>query len=354
MRLPRIRLQTLQTALGWAVVVVMLLAAGSALRGCWNQHDRPGGHGDISFSIAPGGDELVFNADGEGGRDLYRLDLKTRRVTRIAATPEYEVDPCVSPDGKSVVYVAGRPGDRADHLFLRSLDGATVKQLTAADANDSAPAFSPDGSLIVFARDTTYNWGGKASNWDWGGVVCVIRADGTGLRVLTKGDRVATGPHFSPDGKTVLFWGEGGVGTVAAAGSGPPKPLSGVDPAARDVVYSPDGRSIAFSAVTGRGYAPDQRIFVARADGTHWRALAHPGDEEVAHPGGGATHPAFTPDGKRVLFFLESWPEGGFGHPKQSLWEIDEAGNPQQLADYGLFDDPLHWGPGSSVPAGGR
>ena len=48
------------------------------------------------------------------------------------------------------------------------------------------------------------------------------------------------------------------------------------------------------------------------------------------------------------------WPDGPTGHTKQSLWEIDEAGNPQQLADYGLFDDPLHWGPGVSGQAGGR
>ncbi len=38
-------------------------------------------------------------------------------------------------DGKSVVYSAGKPGDRADHIFVRSLDGDTVKQLTAEDAN---------------------------------------------------------------------------------------------------------------------------------------------------------------------------------------------------------------------------
>ena len=67
----------------------------------------------------------------------------------------------------------------------RSLDGETVKQLTAEDANDAAPAFSSDGSLIVFTRDKTYNWGGLASNWDEGGVLCVMNADGTGLRQIT-------------------------------------------------------------------------------------------------------------------------------------------------------------------------
>jgi dipeptidyl aminopeptidase/acylaminoacyl peptidase len=127
-----------------ACLVVWILLV---LRGCMNEHYRPHGHGNISFGISSRGNTLVFNAVGLGERDLYLLDLETHRVTRIAPTPDYEVDPEFSPDGKSVVYAAGKPGDRADHIFLRSLDGQMVKQLTADDANDASPAFSPDGSL---------------------------------------------------------------------------------------------------------------------------------------------------------------------------------------------------------------
>ncbi len=61
---------------------------------------------------------------------------------------------------------------------------------------------------------------------------------------------------------------------------------------------SPDGRSIAFSS--GR-FAPDCRIFTARADGTGVRKIAYPRDGLTADPGGGCFRPAFTPDGKRIL-----------------------------------------------------
>jgi Tol biopolymer transport system component len=326
-----------------------LLALAMMLQGCMNGHDRPHGHGDMGFGIAPRGDALVFNAVGEGGRDLYLLDLKTLQVTRIAATPDYEVDPAFSPDGRSVVYAAGKPGDRADHLFLRSLDGKTVRQLTAEDANDASPAFSPDGSFIVFTRDKTYNWGGLASNWDAGGVLCLVRADGAGLRQLTDDGSLAIDPHFSPDGKAILFWGDDGLNTVAVDGSQPPRQLGGLD--GREAVYSPDGRSVAFS--TGR-YAPDHRIFTARADGTGLRQLAHPGEGRPASPGEGCFRPAFTPDGKRILFFLESWPDGPTGAPKESLWEADiEGGHSREIAGYGLFDDPLNWKPGLPIPTEG-
>jgi Tol biopolymer transport system component len=146
-----------------ALFGVLLIAL--LVRGCMNEHSRPGGHGDVTFRIAPKGDKLVFNAVGDGGRDLYLLDLKTLNVKAIATTPDYELDPSFSPDGTSVVYAADKPGERADHIYVRMLDGTQAKQLTTEDANDASPEFSPDGSQIVFARDKTYNWGGLAANW---------------------------------------------------------------------------------------------------------------------------------------------------------------------------------------------
>ncbi len=332
-------------AVGAVLVVCVLIAFTRMIWNSRNAHDRPGGHGDVSFAVSPGGDAVVFNAVGDGGRDLYLLDLKTLRTRRIAATPDYEVDPEFAPDGKSVVYAAGKPGDRADHIFLRSLDGKTVKQLTAEDRNDESPAFSPDGSLIAFSRCKTYNWGGLASHWG-AGVLCVIRADGTGFRQITADESFEVDPHFSPDGRTILFWYVNRLYTVPADGSQPPSPLG--DLRGRDAVYSPDGTSIAFS--NGR-YAPDCRIFVANADGTNIRKLAYPGDAQPALRGDGCFAPAFAPDGKSVFFFFDTWPDGPTGVLKQRLWEVDiERGNPHEIAGYTLFDDPLDWRSAPPVP----
>src|SRR5271165_3219360 len=205
----------------------LLTAVVLPLRGCGNKHRRPHGHVDVGFDVSPRGDTIVFNAVGEGGRDLYLLDMSTFRTARIAKTPEYEVDPKFSPNGREIVYAAGRPGDRADHIFVRSIDGLTVRQLTTDDANDEKPTFSRDGSLIAFTRAKTYSWGGLADNWA-GGVICVIGADGTGFREVTKDESVSMDPHFSADGKTILFCSIDGIKTVATIGSQPPTPISGL------------------------------------------------------------------------------------------------------------------------------
>jgi Tol biopolymer transport system component len=321
------------------VGLFFVLAFAVFIRGCMNEHSRPGGHGDVTFRISPQGDRLAFNAIGDGGRDIYVLDLGTLAVKAIATTPDYEVDPSFSPDGKSVVYAAGKPGDRADHLFVRSLARNDVKQLTAEDANDSSPEFSPDGSQIVFTRDLTYNWGGLAANWGGDEVVCVVNADGSGFRQVTKRDYFAYNPHYSADGKTILFTGSEGLYTIPADGSQAPTWLNSRP--AHDAVYSPDGQTIAL--VLGQ-FASDQEIYLCRSDGLGVKQLTRIGKRQRSSEGAGCTRPAFTPDGKRILFFLELWPDGLTGHAKENLWEIAIDGSaPRKIANYSLFDDPLHW-----------
>jgi Tol biopolymer transport system component len=79
-------------------------------------HYRPIGHGDTTIAVSPIDDAIIFNAIGTEGRDLYRLNLSGLDVTRIAETTDYETAPSYSPDGLRIVYAAGVPGDRADHM----------------------------------------------------------------------------------------------------------------------------------------------------------------------------------------------------------------------------------------------
>jgi hypothetical protein len=155
------------------LVVCFAVWVALTIRRSMNAHPRPPLHGDIGFTLSPR-DELVFNAAGDGGRDLFVLDLTTLRVALIAATRDYEVDPCRALDGKMIVYAAGQPGDRADHIFVRALHGGGSTQLTRGDVNDSGPVFSPDGTFIASTRDKVYKWGGLAPNWGTTGVICVV------------------------------------------------------------------------------------------------------------------------------------------------------------------------------------
>jgi Tol biopolymer transport system component len=312
------------------ICVAVLCLCGCPL-GTPRDHYRPHGHQDTTIAVSPNDDAILFNSVGTGGRDLYVLDLTDLTVTRVAETPDYETAASFSPDGLQIVYSAGVPGDRADHIFSIRHDGSERTQLTNIDANDTSPRFSPDGKTIVFARDKTYNWGGLAANWELGGVICLIDADGANLRQLTSDEDFAFDPYFSPDGMQIIYSTVNGRMSIPADGSAAPRPISGPSGA----VPSHDGTFIAYSK--GR-YSPDLKIFMANADAT---------SERILTPNmGGCYRPVFTHAGDRLYFLREEWPNGPTGVPKFSVWEIGiDGSNLRMLADRGLFDAPRSWMP---------
>lgn len=314
----------------------LLFGAVLCLTGCpagtQNDHYRPHGHQDTTFDIAPADDFIVFNASGAGGRDLYLLRLSDRSVSRIAESPDYEVTPAFSPDGSSVTYAAGVPGDKADHIFTIHLDGSGKTQLTAAKANDTDPSYSPDGTMITFARDKTYVWGGLSSNWDNGGVICVVNSDGTNERQLTPDDEFAYAPYFSSDGKRVIYSTPSGLYSVPLTARSAPTRLG---PAGTHLAVASDGKSVVFA--DGQ-YSPDYELFVSAFDGTQ--------QLQITNSENGCFHPVFVSTNDRVFFLMEEWPNGPTGHPKSSLWSVTTEGKEQKpVTDMSLFDDPIDWRP---------
>jgi TolB protein len=301
-------------------------------------HYRPHGHQDTTLDVSPTEDAIVFNAKGAGGRDLYLLRLSDLQATRIADTPEYETWPSFSPDGQTLVYSAGVPGDRADHIFKRPVVRGSAEQMTHDDANDSSPRFSPDGSMIVFARDKTYIWGGLAANWETGGVICLMQSDGTKLRQLTSDGDYAFEPRFSPDGASVIFSTREGMASVPIDGSSPPQKIHGPPGA----VTSLDSSLLAYStAYTKEKYSGHYKIYVSKADGS---------DERLLTPDRGACfRPLFSRNSDLLFYLPEEWPSGPTKPPKSSIWEVAIDGSfNRAITDNRLFDDPLRWKPRKS------
>jgi Tol biopolymer transport system component len=106
---------------------------------------------------------LVFQSDRAGRPAIYTLDLPTGTVARLSGDPGWsETNPRWSPDGRQVVFASNRAhyegaalerGTPDMDLWLVNADGTGRRRLTTDPANESDPAWEPDGRAIVFSSD---------------------------------------------------------------------------------------------------------------------------------------------------------------------------------------------------------
>jgi dipeptidyl aminopeptidase/acylaminoacyl peptidase len=110
--------------------------------------------------------------------------LKARRVA----------DPELSPDGKRVAFTVGDVDLDASrivtHIYVTSLEGGGMKQLTSGSSSAKSPRWSPDGKKIAYVT---------------GGQVWVMDSDGDHKDQITKISTQAAAPVWSPDGRWIAF-----------------------------------------------------------------------------------------------------------------------------------------------------
>jgi dipeptidyl aminopeptidase/acylaminoacyl peptidase len=107
---------------------------------------------------------------------------------------------------------------------------------------------SPDGSRVAFVVSEAVMQGEKS---EWLSHVHVANADGTGGFQLTRGDKSATAPRWSPDGQWVGFLSARGGDKAnifrIRLNGGEAEQLTAGKAAVAAYKWSPDGRSIAFA-----------------------------------------------------------------------------------------------------------
>ena len=161
--------------------------------------------------------------------------------------------PAWSPDGQSLAVAAIR-GNRPYYSVLLTVgpDGSDARDFADTRGIQNAPAWSPDGEHLAFAIGDAKSFDGNVEDEGIEKLpsgIYVMRADGTDLRQIADG--LIGAPAWSPDGSEILFVSDG-VYVVGADGSG----LRELGPGARTVaphlaVWSPDGSRIAVLGDTG-------------------------------------------------------------------------------------------------------
>lgn len=160
-----------------------------------------------------------------------------------------------------VLFVSNQDGDR--EIFVSSLDGLHIRQLTTNKSDDYEASWSPDGKKIVFTSNSI------KGNTE----VFVMGADGSNKTNISNSAGFDGRASWSPDGSKIAFnSSQSGVEQIFLWDVNTKKTtqLTHNEFAAVFPVWSPDGNWIAYQN-QGRGNKPD--LWITSADGAETLAL---------------------------------------------------------------------------------
>jgi TolB protein len=261
--------------------------------------------------------------EGAGGSsDLYMVDSDGDNLHRVTYDTSIVYSPAFSPDGTKLLfvsYVGGNPN--AYELDLRTGRRRTVSAVRGVNLT---PVYRPDGQKIAVAR--TAGEGSDIFELDAGSLCCATRVTYT-----DPGD--ALNPSYSPNGRQIAFTstslGEPQVFVQNIGGGGPgliSRYVYGEQGYATSPDWSPRGDRIVYQGWVDGVF----QIVTVNPDGSDRRVLTRLGSNE---------DPAWAPDGRHIVF---SSTRQGY----HALWVLDAVtGRVRRVAQNHVDQMPAWSGP---------
>lgn len=166
--------------------------------------------GDLESRVQLGGESpdpraVALENEPAQGATESKIDLPSENPAAVAvdgmdnfsqvsfAHDGADFDPRLSRDGQWMVFSSTQHSPNAD-IYVKSVSGRTVTQLTSDAASDVMPAISPDGTRIAFASNRSGSWN-----------LYLMPATGGQAIQLSVSPAHELHPSWSPDGKRLAF-----------------------------------------------------------------------------------------------------------------------------------------------------
>jgi TolB protein len=218
---------------------------------------------NISPCWTPDGREIFFTSFVGGPAQIYKVDVTTKKMTKIAAFNGINAAPAVSPDGARLACVLSKDGN--SEIYVLDINGRIIKRVSNTTAIESGPTWSPNGAMLAFSSDRT-------------GAPQIYVSDADGIRVnrLTYEGRYNDSPIWSIRGNRVTFVsrtkdGRFDLASIDTSGHNPHL-MTGFGQN-ENPHFSPDGKHIIFASTRLGG----SDIFTMDASGRNQRRITTSG-----------------------------------------------------------------------------
>ena len=234
--------------------------------------------GDFSVDVHPDGRQIVFSSTQHSRMaDLYVKQVDGHSIRQLTQSPSNEVMPAISPDGTKVAFASDRNGNW--DIFVKRLDGSgPVEQITRHPTHELHPSWSPDGQKLVFS-----NLAERSGRWE----IVLVHATHTARRTILGPGLF---PRFNPNpatprivyqktrkrgSRTFSIWTMDLHNDQALR---PTEIAAATNAALINPDWSPSGRRIVFASIVNPSAEPDAEpdrsdLWIIHANGSGLRAL---------------------------------------------------------------------------------
>jgi len=232
--------------------------------------------------------QIAFVSSRTGTKEIWVMDYDGANQHAVTSLHSIALTPRWSPDSSRIAftcYAASGSGPASPQICMYSLDANRVVSFPRYKGTNSAPAWSADGSQLVFSS----SMGGTPELYS-------INASGTGLKRLTFSNGASTSPAWNPKtNQTIAFVSDrSGVpklylmnadGTNAQNLDLPDKGYL-IDPS-----WAPNGQLLAFS-----WRRPSNNYDIYVMDVATRQII------ELTHDTARNERPSWAPDGRHIVF----------------------------------------------------